>query len=129
MPQSIVNILLIILGSGLGGASRYGLSKWIQDGTSSGFPFGTLTVNIIGCLLLGIFYALLDKGIGMSNGLKLFLTVGFCGGFTTFSTFINDNWLMLNDNRFLLTLLYLLISVAGGYLFLYAGYRLVNYLL
>lgn len=59
-----------------------------------GFPVGTLAVNLAGCLLIGILYGLFDRGTAKSPELRLFLAVGLCGGFTTFSTFINENFLM-----------------------------------
>lgn len=127
--HTLANILFVALGSGIGGASRYMLSKFIQENSTSGFPLGTLIVNITGCFMLGIIYALIEKGCEMGDGMKLFLTVGLCGGFTTFSTFMNDNLLMLNDSKLLWSIIYLIASVAGGFLLLYAGYRLINYLL
>lgn len=127
--HTLANILFVALGSGIGGASRYVLSKVIQENSTSGFPLGTLIVNITGCLLLGIIYAFIEKGSEMGDGMKLFLTVGLCGGFTTFSTFMNDNLLMLNDSKLWWSIAYLIASVAGGFLLLYAGYRLINYLL
>lgn len=59
-----------------------------------GFPVGTLAVNLAGCLLIGILYGLFDRGTAASPELRLFLAVGLCGGFTTFSTFINENFLI-----------------------------------
>lgn len=87
-------ILLIGLGSFIGGVLRHLLSSCLNDSVVKGFPLGTLAVNLAGCLLIGILYGLFDRGTAASTELRLFLAVGLCGGFTTFSTFMNENFLM-----------------------------------
>ena len=64
------------------------------------FPLGTFLVNILGCFAIGLFYGLFERGNLMSPNLRIFLTVGFCGGFTTFSTFMNENFLLIKDDNF-----------------------------
>ena len=82
-------LLIVSLGSFFGGGMRYGVSKLIATHASLNFPLGTFTVNVLGCLLLG-FLSGLNVGSGwLSPSAKLLLTTGFCGGFTTFSTFID----------------------------------------
>lgn len=120
------NLLFIFLGSGLGGALRYVASRWIQSLHPEVFPWGTFFVNVIGCLLIGLIYALLDKGYSLPMDVKLFLTVGLCGGFTTFSTFINENYLLFQSPRPGIALLYAVGSLAAGFLALYAAYFAVN---
>ncbi len=124
--QILTNMFLVAIGSGFGGASRYGLGKIVQDNVPTGFPLNTLSVNVLGCLILGIVYALLEKGTVMSDNMRLFLTAGFCGGFTTFSTFMYENHMLLSDNRGWWCIFYMLLSIAGGFLFLYLGYKLIN---
>ena len=96
----MVKILLIIgSGSFLGGVSRYLASRYIQEHSFSAFPYGTFLVNIIGCLLIGIIFGISERANVMSIETRLFLTVGFCGGFTTFSTFAYETFKLLEEGR------------------------------
>ncbi len=115
--------VLFIIGSGsfIGGVARYLTSRYIQNTIISAFPFGTFTVNIIGCFLIGIFYGLSDRGTLMNDEWRIFLTVGFCGGFTTFSTFSNENLSMLRDGNFFYVALYAGLSVFLGLMATYLG--------
>ena len=88
------------LGGACGSVARYLLSKLVQDNALSNFPFGTMTVNILGCLLIGMVYGLAENNISISPALKLLLTVGFCGGFTTFSTFMNESLSLLRADSY-----------------------------
>lgn len=114
---------LLIIGSGgfLGTISRYLLSRFVQNHVLSSFPFGTMTVNLVGCFLIGLLFGLADRGNVMNDELRLFLTVGFCGGFTTFSTFANENIALLRDGNILYFALYTAISVFVGILLTYFG--------
>lgn len=120
------NILIVGIGGFLGSIARY-LSQ-IAAGKifTSGFPFGIFLVNIIGCLLIGIVYALTEKGNLLTSEMRLFLAVGFCGGFTTFSTFSYDNLMLLKDNSIGLLLINTFGSVAFGLLAVYAGIVLIR---
>lgn len=119
------NILAVFIGSGLGGVCRYLCSRGIQAlAPHAAFPWSTFAVNLIGCFIIGLLYGLFDKSNILSPELRLLLTVGFCGGFTTFSTFINESY-MLSGANLLMSLGYLLASVAGGFLMLYLAYKLV----
>ena len=103
----IKTVLWIGAGSFAGGVARYFVAKAVQASSDSQFPIGTFIVNIVGCLLIGFLYGILDKNQMMDSNLQLFLIVGFCGGFTTFSTFINENVTMLNQSNFLHLAVYL----------------------
>jgi fluoride exporter len=115
--------ILFIIGSGsfLGGIARYLISRFIQNSLISSFPFGTIVVNIIGCFLIGLFYGISERGNMMNAEWRMFLTVGFCGGFTTFSTFAYENVSLLRDGSFFLFALYTGLSVFLGLLATYLG--------
>jgi CrcB protein len=80
-----------------------------------------MTVNLVGCFLIGLLFGLADRGNVMNDEVRLFLTVGFCGGFTTFSTFANENIALLRDGNILYFALYTAISVFVGILLTYFG--------
>ncbi len=106
----MLNILAIFFGGGLGSLSRYGIAVLLKA-YSMDFPFATLSVNIIGSLILGFAVALFWNKAPMHNTLKLAITVGFCGGLTTFSTFSWETFDLIKNGEFLLALLYTVISV------------------
>lgn len=107
-------ILLVGTGGFLGSVSRFLASRFMQNTIPSIFPFGTFFVNISGCFLIGLIYGISDRDSLFSSDWKMFLTVGFCGGFTTFSTFANENLAMLRDGDFLHFFLYTGLSVFLG---------------
>ena len=125
--MTLTNLLAVFIGSGLGGMCRYLCSNYIQSFTPRAiFPWGTFAVNIIGCFIIGILYGLFDRNNICNPEMRLLLTVGFCGGFTTFSTFINENYLLFSHSstNSLIALFYLLASVFTGFIMLYLGHRL-----
>jgi CrcB protein len=115
--------IILIIGSGsfLGGIARFLTSRYIQNTFISAFPYGTFLVNIIGCLLIGIFFGISEKGNLMNTEWKMFLTVGFCGGFTTFSTFANENLALLRNGNIFHFALYAGLSVFLGIMATYLG--------
>lgn len=121
----IRNIIFVAIGGALGSVVRYLVSKWINDLSSTSFPFGTMAVNITGCLLIGIFYGLTERW-GLSGEMKLLLTVGFCGGFTTFSTFMNESLSLLRLDNILYAALYAGGSVALGLIAVFIGKALTG---
>jgi len=115
--------LIFIVGTGsfIGGVSRFLISRFIQNYADSAFPFGTFIINISGCFLVGLFYGLSERGNNLNPDWRLFLTVGFCGGFTTFSTFANENIALLKESEFFYFALYTSLSVFLGLLATYIG--------
>lgn len=110
----IKTLLLIGTGGFIGSISRFLASRFVQNVIPSSFPLGTFFVNITGCFLIGLIYGFSDRNSLFNPGWKMFLTVGFCGGFTTFSTFANENLAMLRDGDFFHFLLYTGLSVFLG---------------
>jgi len=119
-------ILIIGTGSFIGGVLRFLTSRLIQNSVFSSFPYGTFMVNILGCLFIGIFYGISERGNMMSAEWRMFLTVGFCGGFTTFSTFANENLALLKDGNVFYSALYISLSVFVGILATYSGNLIIK---
>jgi fluoride exporter len=115
------NILLVGLGGSIGSILRYLTQRWVNESYQHNFPLATFLVNVFGCLLIGILYALGEKGNILSPQTRLLLVTGFCGGFTTFSTFAfeNMNLLRVGDNFYFL--LYAVGSVVLGIAAVYIG--------
>lgn len=122
------SILFVGLGSFVGGSLRYVVGRWLPAFAGHGFPYATLAVNLVGCLLIGFFYGLFERGQLLNPHLRLFLTVGICGGFTTFSTFVNENFHLLRNDNVVCMFGYLSLSVLGGFALLYLGYTLAKLL-
>lgn len=96
------NILFVGIGGFIGATLRYLVSGYVQTLSGSiDFPYGTMAVNIIGCLVIGILSQLIDSQAGISAEARLLLMVGLLGSFTTYSTFGNETLTLLQDHRFL----------------------------
>lgn len=115
-----LNIVLVGTGSMLGGISRYLLSDLIRNVIPSAFPVGIFIVNVLGCFLIGV----LSGFIGATNTHKLFFAVGFCGSFTTFSTFSLDNLNLISTKAYFLLSLNIGLSVVCGLIATWLGYVL-----
>ena len=115
------NIILVAVGSLLGGAGRYLIALLVTRAFLTAFPFGTFIVNIAGCLAIGVIYGLSERFDWFSPDLRLFLATGFCGGFTTFSSFAYENIQLLQDRDYLTFGAYTVLSVAVGLLASFLG--------
>lgn len=106
---------LLIVGTGgfIGSIMRYLVQFYIEKSMSSTFPLGTLIANIAGSFIIGMVFALAEKGNVMSSEWRIFLSVGICGGFTTFSAFAYNNFTMIKEH----SLGQLVVNI-GGNLFL-----------
>ncbi len=119
----IKSLLLVGVGSFLGGASRFYISTLMKNIAGQGFPWGTLMVNLLGCFLFGVVFALFHKHSMPSNMWCLLLTTGFCGGFTTFSAFAHEGVLMLQSGNITAFIIYLLLSIVTGLALVAVGYK------
>ena len=118
--------LIVFLGGGLGSALRYGVSKMLNAVVPS-FPFGTMIVNIIGSLVIGVLLGLSMKENGVEENTLLFLAVGLCGGFTTFSAFAYENFTFLKHGDLGNFVLYTLGSLLIGIFAVVAGVWLAKF--
>ena len=123
--ELIKSILAVGAGSFLGGSGRY-LVSLAMKGVSKGFPWATLAVNLAGCFLIGLLWGLFSKNGSDSSNWALFLTVGLCGGFTTFSTFSNEALVMLQGGNIWGFSGYVAISVIAGIALVAFGYYLMR---
>jgi len=124
----VKHILLIGTGGFIGSVARYYVSRLNLLWDFLSIPIGTLLVNIAGCFIIGFLTGISDKSNLLSTDMRLFLMVGFCGGFTTFSTFANENLMLLHTGEILSIILYTSLSVILGFLAVYLGYVLSNIL-
>lgn len=112
-------LLAIFIGGGLGSICRYGISAWVMRLSDGQFPWGTLSANVLACIVMGIIWMLLGKDIQRNSGWVAFGIVGFCGGFSTFSTFSFETLRLLREGMFLWAGLNVLISVLACLAVLY----------
>lgn len=111
----MTQVLAVALGGAVGCVLRYGTTLAAARLLGSGFPFGTLLVNIIGCLLAGLLFGLAEGHAGLPPIMRLLLLTGFLGGYTTFSTFMAETVTLLQDGSWLLALgSFLGNNVVGG---------------
>src|SRR5436190_11427261 len=111
MGDNLKFILIIFAGSGIGGVARYGMQSFVYKIYPFTFPLGTLTVNILGCFCIGVFVALGERGNLLNQEWRFALITGFCGGFTTFSTFAFENMNLLRSGNYLYFGLYTASSI------------------
>ena len=104
-------IWFVALGSALGGVTRYLLGGWIQQRAGTAFPIQTLLINVTGSLLLGFLQRYALESVAISPEIRTMLTIGFCGGYTTFSTFSFETVRMLEDGDWRRAALYMSLSV------------------
>ena len=119
-------LLIVGVGGFIGSVARFLVSKLNLYWHFLSIPMGTLTVNITGSLIIGILTGVASKSELLSYNLRLFLMVGICGGFTTFSSFTNENFTLIQNGQLLTALLYTGLSVFLGFSAVYIGYMITN---
>jgi len=119
------SFLLVFLGGGLGSSLRY-LVTIAMNQYSKVLPFGTFTVNMLGCLLIGLILGYAQKENTLTSNQTLLLATGFCGGFTTFSAFANENLELIKNGELFNFSIYAIGSVFLGIVLILIGYLIVN---
>jgi CrcB protein len=117
----MLKFFILIVGGGLGTVLRYFLSGAIYRVTGADFPYGTLAVNVAGCFIIGFLVSVTETRFILGPNSKIFLMIGFCGAFTTFSTFILETANLLRNGEVSRAFLNLFISIILGFIFLRAG--------
>lgn len=104
----MTEIILVAVGGGIGAATRYLISSWATERLGAAFPYGTLIVNVAGCFIIGLFMTMATERLIVSPYWRLFITVGFLGGLTTFSSFSYETFKLMGNADF---------SMAAGNIF------------
>ena len=92
-----MNILLVFVGGGLGAVARYLLQGFVYRITGAGFPYGTIVVNVVGCFVIGLLMSSMEERFMATPSLRIFLTIGILGGFTTFSSFSYETMALVRE--------------------------------
>ena len=119
-------LLLVGIGGFVGSIARYLVSKLNITWSFLDLPMGTLTANVVGSLIIGFLTGAFLNAGWMNQNLKLLLVVGFCGGFTTFSSFTAENFALIQNGQYGTAISYTLLSVILGIIAVFAGYYIFN---
>ncbi|TAK39652.1 MAG: fluoride efflux transporter CrcB [Saprospiraceae bacterium] len=120
------SLIIIGIGGFTGSIGRYLLSNFVNNFISSAFPYGTFAVNLAGCFFIGVIYALFDRGNILTPEWRLFLATGFCGGFTTFSTFSYESIKLAEGGEFFNLSMNIAASVILGFAATYFGMVIIK---
>jgi CrcB protein len=120
----IKNIIIIMLGGSLGAVSRYLISTMAARAWGANFPWGTLIVNMVGCFLIGLIFALAESVRLLTPGVRLFLITGFLGALTTFSSFSLETTNAVRAGLTLQPIMNIMINNLGGFGLTFLGYWL-----
>ena len=126
MRLSLPLVLMVALGSATGGVMRFAISSLAQSRWPHGLPWGTLAINVLGSMVIGLLLRSSLDGPGIAPGMRALLAVGFCGGFTTFSTFSWETAVMLREGEVASAALYTALSVTLSIAATFAGFRLAR---
>lgn len=117
----IKSILLVGLGGAIGSILRYLSAILVSKYWNQAFPLATFIINMVGCLLIGLLIAFIEKQPGVSDNFRLLMVTGFCGGYTTYSAFAYENTLLIGSSQSLIAFAYIAASVLVGILFVWVG--------
>lgn len=120
-------LILVFIGGGFGSVLRFVIGKMLNN-SQTGIPYGTFTANILGSFLIGLILGLAAKNETLSQNHTLLLATGFCGGFTTFSTFAYENHMFLKSGDFTTFALYTIASFIVGFLAVFAGMYVIKFI-
>jgi len=113
--------ILLAIGGITGTIARYFLAGYIYEVLGTSFPYGTLAINLLGCFIVGFLAALMENKFMLSPNLRLLLMIGFCGAFTTFSTFIFETNGLIRDGEVMRAFVNVLVSVIAGFILFRLG--------
>lgn len=120
-----MNFLMVFIGGGLGSICRYGIARWMKD-YNGDFPMGTFLANVISCIILGFLVAYTLKN-EMNQGMKLMLLTGFCGGFSTFSTFSLETFQLLQSEDYTNAFANILLSLLVCLFCIFIGMKMMSF--
>lgn len=122
-----LQVFLVGVGGAVGSVFRYLTSLWTIKYYTKSFPLATFLVNILGCLLIGIFVGFIGKNQELYKNLRYLLITGFCGGFTTFSTFSLENLTLVQNGSYWIAFLYTFLSVILGFIAVWLGLSMAKF--
>lgn len=128
MEQNLSNVFLVGIGGFIGSVLRYLIGGYVQGSSKSIFPYGTLTVNLVGCFVIGFLAQLAENRGAFSSEARAFVFIGILGGFTTFSSFGNETLNLARDGEMLNAFANIGLNVVLGLLAVWLG-RTVSYLI
>lgn len=129
MVSAVIPFIYVGMGSMLGGMSRYGLTLVTQNYAALALPFGTLISNLAGCLLIGLIAGIGASSQVLSSEMRLLLATGFCGGFTTMSSFVYELGQFIQDKEYFYASSYFVATLAGAGLAFVLGLLLSEWML
>ncbi|GHT18464.1 putative fluoride ion transporter CrcB [Bacteroidia bacterium] len=115
------NILFVGIGGAAGSILRYLVSFFVNKWHTGTFPFATFAVNIVGCFVIGLLFAFIEKNTVFASEIRMLLIAGFCGGFTTFSAFAAENLTLFQNGNYAILAIYILLSVIVGIAAVFLG--------
>jgi fluoride exporter len=125
----MTNMIAVALGAAVGANLRYLLAGWVAQRLGSAFPYGTLLINVVGCLVIGALLTLAATRVALSEPLRLLLVTGLLGGFTTFSSFGYEAFTLIGEGNWLAAAVYMAGSLGLGLLAVFLGAGAVRLLL